>query len=436
MLLTVDSCRLVAALLNWYCVINCALHYCISPVHKSWHHLAFSCLSFLSSQPRKELTTGRKQKNMATVSRQSAFWAVVALGLNTFTQDGGKVLGFPAEYSRALRLSPIVCIVDTLGVLFSVAFFCYKTRSIKHGVALAARYRGLTEEERAEPRLEQTWWFRLSIFALGALPQAVKILGMDGIPVTKIWGMAYLVSFLVLEGLDLLQPQQHRDEHNLETDFAVWNRGLRISGYVAVLTQHVVLSSRTVLVFPKLEFKYDPERGIWPPDPSGVTLAFIISGLLAAYPLYALTFITIAHLSVNNLAIRTSSPGFFVEDSQMYFWLMTCTRPFVLFCAFSPGCGSSPVIVGMTATSLLLTSVVFIFLLRDTAYEDQLSQEDTIEVSLRWLRELFGLRRSKRGKLGFPLLFAILSIMSIIHYYVGEYNPSNTYKPPWTEYLG
>lgn len=167
---------------------NCALHYCIPLVHNSWHHLFFFLLIFLPAQPGKDLRTGHKEKNMATVSRQSAFWAVVALGLNTFTQPGGKVLGFPAEYSRALRLSPVVCIIDTLGVLFSVAFFCYKTRSFKDGFSLAARYRCFVEDDPAEPKVERTWWFRFSVFALGALPQAMKILDMGGIPLTKNMG--------------------------------------------------------------------------------------------------------------------------------------------------------------------------------------------------------------------------------------------------------
>ena len=202
---------------------------------------------------------------MATVSRQSAFWAVVALGLNTFTQDGGKVLGFPAEYSQALRLSPIVCIVDTLAVLFSVAFFWWKTSSFEDGVALAARYRCLTEEERAERSLERTWWFRLSVFALGALPQAVKVLGMGGIPLMKTWGMAYLVSLLVLKGLDLLQPQQHRDDHTLETDVAIMDRYV----WYAVFIQCHCLVVELFLLPSRSDIKCGLELGCYLPELGG-----------------------------------------------------------------------------------------------------------------------------------------------------------------------
>ena len=185
---------------------------------------------------------------MATVSRQSAFWAIVGLGVNTFAQDGGKVLGFTAEWSRALRLSPIVCIIDTLSVLFSIAFFSYKSRSLKDGITLAARYRCLTEDDSAEPKLERTWWFRFTLFGLGALPQAVKLLALGGTPLTKTWGMAYLVSFLVLEGLDLLQTRQREDEHTLETNFKAMDNYISFPSYLAVYIQGVLFLPEVYLI--------------------------------------------------------------------------------------------------------------------------------------------------------------------------------------------
>jgi hypothetical protein len=54
------------------------------------------------------------------------------------------------------------------------------------------------------PKLERTWCFRLSISVFGALPQAVKLLGMRRILLTQYWGLAYFISFLILEGLQSL----------------------------------------------------------------------------------------------------------------------------------------------------------------------------------------------------------------------------------------
>ena len=172
---------------------------------------------------------------------------------------------------------PIVCIADALGVLFSVAFFYYKTRSFKDSLTLAVRYRCLTEDDPAEPRLERTWWFRFSVFALGALPQAVKVLAMGGIALTKTWGMAYLVSFLVLEGLDLLQPRQHRDDDTLETDVTVLNECMRIPGFFAVAVLFCCFVLQLYLVFskPYVECKSSSIRLL--PEPGSVINGLSVS---------------------------------------------------------------------------------------------------------------------------------------------------------------
>ncbi|KAK0514730.1 hypothetical protein JMJ35_003347 [Cladonia borealis] len=374
---------------------------------------------------------------MATVSRQSAFWAVVALGLNTFTQDGGKVLGFPAEYSRALRLSPMVCIVDTLGVLFTVAFFCYKTRSFKDGLTLAARYRRLTEENPAEPKLERTWWFRFSVFALGALPQAVKILGMGGIPVTKIWGMAYLVSFLVLEGLDLLRPRQRRDYHALEPYATVLDTYIWLPGYLAVLTQHAWFLLHLFLIPSKLDSECNLVLGSYPLEFGRTTRAFLIVGTMAWNALAMLTFFVMVHLLVDKLTIHTSLLGALVEGIQIVLWNHICAYPVVLISLYvfiTPKCAFSPDSLHLMAINSLLTSIPLPFLLNEMAYEDRWFRR--YPFLMRWFRKIFALNRSERGNRNFPLLFTALSVTNIIYYYMYVYNPSITYKPPWTEYLG
>ena len=308
---------------------------------------------------------------MATVSRQSAFWAVVALGLNTFVQPGGKVLDFPAEYSRALRLSPIVCIIDTLGVLYSVAFFSCRTGSFKDGFTLAARYRCLTEDDPAEPKLEGTWWFRFSIFAFGALPQAVKLLAMGGVPLTKIWGMAYLVSFLVLEGFDLLQPRERRDDHLLETNVKVLNMKNWLPGYYAVVIQLFCFDMEPMFIPSGLDSKCDSVRGNSPPQPE--------------------------FGKVMGVLYRTACLALVVVP------------PCII------------IIVSTVTAALLLTFLAWAILCQETAFK------------FRWFRELFGVISSKRGKTSISLLFAAGNIASVFCYYMFIYDPSSTYKPPWTE---
>lgn len=359
---------------------------------------------------------------MATVSRQSAFWAVVALGLNTFVQPGGKVLGLPAQYSRALRLSPIVCITDTLHVLFSVAFFCFRTRSFKDGFTLAARYRRLTEEDPAEPKLERTWWFRFSVFAFGALPQAVKLLAMGGIPLTKIWGMAYLVSFLVLEGLDLLQPRQHRDDHILERHVAVLNRGKRLPGFLAVLAQVFSFMLELNFIPSTFIFKCDTKRRNAPPLPEfgrvmNALIVMIVSMALLAFLTVPPSFFTFYFLFSHH-----------VKMIQRCLFLLVVTAYLVglgiLFGGAKSTCLNTMVDLSLVPLVLFYTFFAWVFLCQDTAFKS------------RWFREVSGVKPSKRWETSISLLFAAGNIASIICYYMFIYDPSDTYKPPWTENLG
>ena len=366
---------------------------------------------------------------MATVSRQSAFWAIVGLGVNTFAQDGGKVLGFPAEWSRALRLSPIVCIVDTLGVLFSIAFFSYKAGSVKEGFTLAARYRCLTEDDPAEPRLERTWWFRFLLFALGALLQAVKLLGMGGIPLTKIWGMAYLVSFLVLEGLDLLQPRQHGDDHALEMSVAVLDTCISVPSYLAVYLQGTCFMIEVYLI-PQLNLGYmcdmEPSSSLPLPDLSNTMNKSISIITLTPYWLLVLLSPFVIKWAINlhyERAFRPSGRDD-LEVFQMFLVLPMATTGVGLGILFNDREQTCPSAVETAALALLLTFCVWVFICTETAFK------------VRWFRKLFGLKHHERGEGSFPLLFTAGNIAGIICYYMYIYDPSSTYKPPWTDYLG
>lgn len=388
-------------------------------------------LIFLSPQPEQDLTTGHKEKNMATVSRQSAFWAVVALGLNTFTQDGGKVLGFPAEYSRALRLSPTVCIVDTVGVAFSIAFFSYQTGSVKDGFGLAARYRCLTEDEPAEPKLERTWWFRLSVFALGAMPQAVKLLGMSRVPLTKTWGMAYLMSFLVIEGLDLLQPRQRGDDHTLEQHAAVLDKYMNLPSGLAFVTQVDYLMVEVYLIPSMFKCDMGPGNSLVGPQFFRVTIMIAYLVNCCSLVMFSVLFTEYVLLNMptgrrfgwNLVQLLKALIGGFQLLLAVGFFLhvvfqIAISRPTDWLCSFGP------ILAQMYALLIILT----VFELQEIAFEEP--------GLIRLFRECFGRKPLEGRQRGFSLLFAILSIASIICYYVCIYDPSNTYKPPWTEYLG
>ena len=323
-------------------------------------------------------------------------------------------------------------------------------------------------------------------------------------------GMAYLVSFLVLEGLDLLRPQQHRDDHTLETDVAALDTYMWLPGFLAVFTQHYCLFVQLYLIPPRLDSECDLESGSYPPEFGRVRNALVIVGLMACYELVVPTIFIAGYLIIKKSAFHAPILGVVTEGTQIILWLTACACPLSLIvvsypefggvrnalvivglmacyalvvptifiagylimkksafhapilgvvtertqiilwltacaCPLSlivvsyqrePRCAFSPVQVQILAISLLLISIMLPLLLDDMAYENEDRWFRQNPFLIRRFRELFGLKRSERGNRNFFLLFATLSIESIMCYYIYVYNPSKTYKPPWTEYLG
>ena len=64
--------------------------------------------------------------------------------------------------------------------------------------AVARRFKH-ADEQNSAAQLQRNVVFRVAVFALGALPQIVKILSMRGIPWTTALASMFLISFLVLE---------------------------------------------------------------------------------------------------------------------------------------------------------------------------------------------------------------------------------------------
>ena len=152
-----------------------------------------------------------------TVSAQSAFWAVIALALNSFTQPVGTICHI--SDSPALRLSPILSSINAASALVEVAcLVLWWGLPIRKAARLVLRARhpilglasprvsGNAIRERADigHSPDRTWWFRLLVFVFGALPQAIKLSGLRGITVVHYLGGTYFLSFLIIEGLDLV----------------------------------------------------------------------------------------------------------------------------------------------------------------------------------------------------------------------------------------
>lgn len=242
--------------------------------------------------------------------------------------------------------------------------------------------------------------------------------------------MAYLVSFLVLEGLDLLQPRQHRDYHALEMDVEeVLDGYLRLPGSLAVFTQHLCFLLQLCLSPSKLDLTCDMERGN--------CAHMIIIGHLAIVVLATAYLLVVKH--IGRRLMRNVAPllGDLVEWGQIAFWLVAvCYYSLMILMSISmePTISFRAVLVQMVWMILFLTSAALPFALDEKTFENRWFRG--LLGLIRWFRELSGLKISEKGDRHFSILFATPNIPSIICYYMCIYDPSSTYKPPWTEYLG
>ena len=136
------------------------------------------------------------------LSWQSAFWALIPLALNSMTQPSGMIFEFPSKYGFALRSSPIICGIDVLLTLILYTFTTIALRSPRAAAIRLTRHRFRDTPDGAEgslASLQENTILRIAVLILGALPQAVKLYAVRGLLWTKVWGSAFLSSFLILE---------------------------------------------------------------------------------------------------------------------------------------------------------------------------------------------------------------------------------------------
>ncbi|EXF84798.1 hypothetical protein CFIO01_02334 [Colletotrichum fioriniae PJ7] len=129
------------------------------------------------------------------LSWQSAFWALLALVLNTATQPCGKICGFPSEWGFCLRWSPVVCVINSLEALSCL-------RLHRHGskwTLVIAPHKYDTEIDSSHSdvaNLQRNTLIRIVAFILGPLLQATKLYACKGTFWVQFLASIYLASFL------------------------------------------------------------------------------------------------------------------------------------------------------------------------------------------------------------------------------------------------
>ncbi|TDZ33463.1 hypothetical protein C8035_v011919 [Colletotrichum spinosum] len=130
------------------------------------------------------------------LSWQSAFWALLAIALNTATQPSGRIAGFPSSWGPALKCSPVFCIVNVIETLG-----CLRLRHDPQWTLVVAPTKYYDDHDKPSApsdvaSLQRNTLIRVITFILGPLLQATKLYACHGILFTQLLAAVYLASFL------------------------------------------------------------------------------------------------------------------------------------------------------------------------------------------------------------------------------------------------
>ena len=125
---------------------------------------------------------------------------------NVMTQPSGRILCQPSRYRTYLRSSPIISFLDALAFLLRVLFTsCLLHVSISRAfkTTIRERYKNIEDASEGIQSLEKQTWLRWVFFIVGTLGPSIKLMAMQGVPWTKVWGAMFLFAFLVIEAAAL-----------------------------------------------------------------------------------------------------------------------------------------------------------------------------------------------------------------------------------------
>jgi len=334
------------------------------------------------------------------VSWESAYWTLPSIAIATMTQPSGMVCGFDPSLRIYLRSSPIVCVFDSISIIVRFTAYCW----LGHGPANSAR--GVLRARKAKSKmaiqdLEEFGFLRLLGFLGGILSQTVKLLACSGLPWTQMWACFYVTSYLVVEGINLLDRFATDDREPTEgTMFEPW---------------------------------FDP----WF-DPRWEPLEKSLGGIAIVLQLVVLAWV--------DLAVRPSDVV--TPPGSLYHALRFCAH-LVVFFIYAPLIRSKPDApergAGLVFGSLVTFAVVTVLAATNRRYTVMyflwsilISFSSILMTFSSYLREHVMFCKTNPLKYGNVLVFDFCCRVFCfsLFWYVRHYSPVGTHKPEWAGYLG
>jgi hypothetical protein len=125
---------------------------------------------------------------------------MLTFALNAIGQSSGDVLGLESESRWVSRLSPAIYAMDSVDMALSwLALVVFRRESISLAATRVSRTR--IKDDQNIKRLKSHTNLRWLAFAIGVLPQIVKVLSSTGIRVSKAVAALYIVPWIVFESL-------------------------------------------------------------------------------------------------------------------------------------------------------------------------------------------------------------------------------------------
>jgi len=340
-----------------------------------------------------------------------------------------------------MRSSPLICIADAISIPLNLLILKLRLKlpwSACLTTLIHSRF-GAEKEGEAWKAWKFTTPLRWFFFILGPLGPGIKMLSMDGIPWSKIWGLMFLVSFSVtellvvlawkidsLEGLGRTAASQTLDDNGV----VLFSAALGVQVLVSIDCTFRLLS----LPMPSL---------LSNPIASGFDLLWE----LLPFTMPSLLSNPVARAFVilwETLWLSFAVPGMIWATWDDY-WEIDLGdllgRLFVaVFAIFAAGVFSSHK-SAIVDTLILYIIVAFVFLVsRSLAWLSSRAPADVVKVLCITIPEedTDGRRTSDdfdpKGAL--LLIFFLLSLVLCISWYASRYNPTGTFNPPWTSVFG
>ncbi|KAJ5629274.1 hypothetical protein N7528_002931 [Penicillium herquei] len=139
--------------------------------------------------------------------------------MTAMLQPSGRVCGFDPQLRFYLRGSPIVCVLDLVGLLWRFTVHLLRGTSALDALRHTLETRSLRSDRGPAGlrHLHEVPYLRLGVFGIAG-SQVVKLLACDGIPWTKIWVYCYMVPVVIIEILTIIEPHIQSEVSEKKTD--------------------------------------------------------------------------------------------------------------------------------------------------------------------------------------------------------------------------